>query len=534
VKGSFEYSGLKDKHWIELEVGLGEDDEASKGVFEVLECKGEGVLGWEIERGNGGEGLFSPRLESLVEFSSPLDDSLVAMEGTPSQPQTPTPRRRYSTTTPRPPSWTSLFDTAPPAPPDLDSSLIVNDLPKGKEPSLLRTTAPFDEEGSGMDMSFEAGGGGESEIENQTEPEEAEDDQSSSTSSQTEKHPFSTSRRQDPTIIRIQLSLSTLLHPRSENDPPEFALRIILDFPAVTLRALSSPSAIRLALPSFSIPAAKEEESIVSVAAASLEDDKGSNVEIVDSELQDLLVSTSPPSLNGGSARWSTLRGIKELEKNGSTRGRVQVSVALPFTSIISPKEPITASQSIAHGTSALLQSGDVGPRRVRPKRERKRSNSALNLVPSSSTSAPSTLPLVKIQITPISPTLSLPSPSPSEWRIFYRLLLPSSSIHSFILPLPSDSKLRIHDAWGIDGQSVKWTSDNVRNGKDGEEKGLRISSVEAFREVLWEERKSGEEVEGAAVLPFLENRVGKYEVEVLEAQGTLLCSLPIVAEDVC
>ncbi|GAA5824519.1 hypothetical protein JCM5353_000337 [Sporobolomyces roseus] len=564
VKSSFEYAGLKDKHWIEFEVGLGEDDEElSKSVFEVLMVEGVGVLGWELERRNQQE---ESRGE-VDEFSSPLEDSIVSSiqgnQSSTSQPQTPTPRRRYSRSIePRPPSWTSLFDTAPPAPPDLDSSLIVTseEMPsraggrsreKEKEPSLLRIRAPFDEEGSGMDMSFEnvdseiEGQGGTRQIGARDEGSEEEEDETSSstTTEQPNRLPSPPPLRRplvEPTILRIQLSLSPLLHPKptSENDTrAEFSFRILLDFPAITLRALSTPSSIRLALPSLSIPAAKEEESFVSVAASSSiesESSASSKVEILDDQVKDLVVSSLDSAISavdGGSARWSTVRSIKDLKNQvGSMKKeRVRISIDLPFTQISPTSTSQTPTPNEPTKSSQLSQ--PTPPRRIRPKRSHSTDRSHSNLEHLVASPSLSSLPWIKIQITPISPTLSLPSPSSaSEWRIFYRLVLPpSSQISSFILPLPvnNDSKLKVHDAWGVDGRSVSWKSEysvRVRNGSASEEeKGMRITSCASrggFNEVLWEERKSGEEVEGAAVLPFLENRVGKYEVEVLEAQG--------------
>jgi hypothetical protein len=101
-----------------------------------------------------------------------------------------------------------------------------------------------------------------------------------------------------------------------------------------------------------------------------------------------------------------------------------------------------------------------------------------------------------------------------------------------------SNSKLRVHDVWdtGYEGKSIEYKTELVRRRtrrsrstreqeeEEGEEeKGLRIvvgEDANGIREVLYEERKPGEEIEGAALLPFLDERVGKYEVEVLEAQG--------------
>jgi len=379
---------LKDKHWIELEVGLGEDDEElSKCVFEVLMVEGVGVLGWELQRRNQQEEkINSPTRGEVDEFSAPLDDSIVSSiqgnQSSTSQPQTPTPRRRYSRSIePRPPSWTSLFDTVPPAPPDLDSSSIVTseEMPsrvggrsreKEKEPSLLRISAPFDEEGSGMDMSFE---NVDSEIEGQgrrcatgardEEIEQEEDETSTSTTTEQPNKlpsppPPLRRRLVQPTIIRIQLSLSPLLHPNSKsaNDPrAEFSFRILLDFPAITLRAFSTTNSIRLALPSFSIPAAKEEESFVSVAGTSSiesESSASSKVEILDDQVKDLVVSNLDSAIfavDGGSARWSTVRSIKDLKNQvGSTKKeRVRISIDLPFTNQISP--PSTSQSNHSH-----------------------------------------------------------------------------------------------------------------------------------------------------------------------------------------
>ncbi|GAA5875285.1 hypothetical protein JCM16303_000570 [Sporobolomyces ruberrimus] len=580
VTGAFEYCGLRDTHWVEFRVGFGRrDGKDLGGDFEVSSIEGEGVVEWEVDRGNdtaslsekGSSGQSSSTQLDDSFSSSITDDSLVDFQNTLATPtpqhRTPTPRRRYSTkgNEPRPPSWTSLFDTAPPVVSrDLEPNYTVpppslrarkeGSAGSGGAPSLLSQAAPFDPEASAMDMSFEETGPegdllGDQEVGAQSEADGArEETPGVDTQATPTKNDPDTTEPPRFATIRVQLSLIPLLlrSSTSTDSPPQFAFQLKLAFPAATLQSFAPASPdtdVRLALPSFSLPSATREDTLVSVSGASADSDTTANVTLLRSseslQLEDLSDRASSRSEIARIATWRTSRA-REDSRAGQL-DRVEVQVELPF------RKPRERNQCTEEGppteegssTAAVESISRVG-KKVRAKREGSKELAPTKLArrPSSSshgtTSPRSTLPLVQIEITPISPTLSLASPSPSDWRIFYRLRIPTSSIQELTIPVPTlpsaNSKVKVHDVWGIDGQSIKFTSEMVgrkrpssQDGKEEEEeKGTRVSGMDGdrIREVLYDERKAGEDIEGAALLPFLSEKVGQYVVQVLGAQG--------------
>ncbi|GAA5875645.1 hypothetical protein JCM8547_000898 [Rhodosporidiobolus lusitaniae] len=320
VRGSFVGAALREKQWVELEVGVGREG-TDRDTFEVVEVDSEEdtpVLTWETAEAAPSPASFPASPHSaparpllgasvssfhptappeLDDFSSPLDDSLLSdsTASFTSAPFTPTPtscRRPPSSraSEPRPPSFTSLFDTAPPAalqpqPPEevslLDLSLTSPSRPgeaergrsrkerqKGSEgSSLLGQEAPFDPEASGMDMSFEVGSESGSEEGDEQEEEEAEQGVVQKREEEGRK----------ATRLRVQLDLAPALRRSADlsstvegDERPSFAFALHLFFPASTLSGASASSdadAFRVFLPAFAIPSAQHEETVVSVSA---------------------------------------------------------------------------------------------------------------------------------------------------------------------------------------------------------------------------------------------------------------------------
>ncbi|GAA5926710.1 hypothetical protein JCM10213_002430 [Rhodosporidiobolus nylandii] len=404
VEGTFECCALREKQWVEVEVGTewqGEGPDDGEEAFEVVACDGEEtpVLAWEVApasapavpaslrsssspvHGAEGEGKVAfppllPRLPSVLDdFSSPLDDSLLSLSSslsststtapteypfTPTPASRPAPRRRPSSYARakehRPPSFTSLFDTAPPTALDVaaaaeaEVSLLDADLPpepaaepedlgrdrrsreKGSEGSnLMGQEAPFDPEASVMDMSFEvAGDGGE----------ESEDGGIGGSGAAVDTRPPTPDR--PATRVRVQMDLAPLLmrlatsaQSAAEGALPSFSFTLRLDFPASSLAAPSGDrgDALRLALPWISLSAAHHEETVVTVSSTV----PGKRVEPLATSLPPYHLSAprgdgdEPPASPlpgvGGSARWSTLRVAGELSRSGRRRKGSGVAV---------------------------------------------------------------------------------------------------------------------------------------------------------------------------------------------------------------
>ncbi|GAA6062016.1 hypothetical protein JCM10212_006091 [Sporobolomyces blumeae] len=523
IDAPFEYAGLRDKHVVDIECrGLDGQDQV-----DVSRVDGDGVIGWDIVRpGNAqdsGVGPHGSRFNELLptddDFASALDDSLVSHE-TPSNPRTPTPshRRRRSSAhdypvEPRPLSYTSLFDTAPPAPPDLDvdASLLVSDLANGKlekSPSLLRQPAPFDSESSVAETSFEEperGGRASSPARDEVRPELA----GTATDAAQRTSPSLVS-----TTIRVHVSLTSLLRP-TLGPTPSLSFRLVAILPAPPRSSSTAVNApLDLFLPSFSLTIA-EREQVVSSAAA-----RGSTVELIQPSMTASAAPASPLPAVGGEARWAISRTRFEPLPDA-----VRVEVAQPFVGVAHAVNQSSTSRADLDEAPPTLDVSAMTLRRdledsresdqhVVLHRDVATSDRRLDPLPRSS------FPLVRVQITPVSPTLSLDSPSTSKWRIFYRLVFPSSSVIDFALPIPADSKITLHEAWGPNGRSVRFSSSTSPRADEKEERGLRVSADAPVREVLYEETKVGEDIVGAALLPFLGTNVGRYEVEVLEAQG--------------
>ena len=383
VSGEFELAGLREKPWVDLEFVTGElaevrlNWEEEEGDTPVLGYRQHAMLAEPqsptrpIERRPSSattattastislapvppaaSPIIPPLPRELNDFASPLlDDPLQSLASSsvsssvatqPSFPFTPTPTSRRRPLNPRatearPPSFTSLFDTAPPAPPVLDTSFAEMQSSPGKDErrkdlsaaagpaggargglSLMRMPAPFDPEASAMDMSFEvsaledgasAAGGDDAESSGATEH------SSSPVPPPLLERPPSV----DPVVVgaylRIQLVVSEALRrfaaASTSPDPPAaptFACRFVLAYPPAS--AISKNG--RLALPPLHVPAAQKEDALVVVSAVS----PTQRVEVVPSAFSaaasaDVDAASVPPSplpALGRSARWASSR----------------------------------------------------------------------------------------------------------------------------------------------------------------------------------------------------------------------------------
>lgn len=582
VKGEaqIEYAGLKDKTWVELKVdhGAGGLSESSTRAFEVLSLEGEGILASEVAR------------EALAPVSpQPPRHPRLAREPS-SEYTTPTPRPRPAAAhlqdaQSRPPSYTNLFDTAPPIAPELDPALVA----RMAEPSLLSQAAPFEGDAS-MDMTFETSSSdGEDEESARLlksrlgTAEENVDGGGSATSSPEAPEadsdwpqaqlPFPTT-----TTIRLQLNLAALLVPE-KLPTPTLRFELKADFPTITLRALSSafypspePYAFRLALPTFSLPAAVHEDTVVSVSAG-----VGGSVEVLASDpmLKGAVGtdSDSPLPATNGRARWRTERSQDDgnpHRRSRSSSDLVEVEVSLPPsrpTSLIQ-LDKLGDSDEFSPSPSPAVRS----PSRIRslhrgqtPSLRSLRSKSSahslgLNLASAPLALAP-TLGRLKLRITPVPPPLDSPT---QPWRLFTHLTFPRPFVGSFELPMGEEQRVEVCDSWDAQGEAVLVESETlVEDGRSGSGSGSRSGSasgskrmrvdttgssrqsspvlrrkgeaeaeVEGVHELLYvvETSQKGQDgkIELGDVLPKMDLKVSSMEVEVLPVAGELRSRRPV------
>lgn len=298
----FAYSGLREKQWVEIEV------DAPRTAVDVLDCVGTSgttVLDWEVTAAEVSSSL-SSRSSLTTKPSSP-DSSLVKPVGrktsgsslglgVPSS-VTPSTSRRRSSNRPaeaRPPGFHSLFDTAMPAPPVLDTSFVTeissSDLldtsrrhassgssnrrgaseeastavvadalpPMEQDADLLRQAAPFDPEASALDMSFEVG----------SLPSSTHSDSTNGDPVRNSVACGASATSAAKTIIRIQVDLGPALR--------AFAVDSLADRPYLAFRlSLAGKSIVDVGatgstpLPSVQFPSAETEDRVVTVRAQS-------------------------------------------------------------------------------------------------------------------------------------------------------------------------------------------------------------------------------------------------------------------------
>ncbi|BGP46303.1 hypothetical protein JCM10450v2_002145 [Rhodotorula kratochvilovae] len=584
VEGAFELAGLREKAWVELALGEG-------ALPEVVSCEGEEdtpVLAYELLPASVAQPVLSrsstatsgssasheplspaaspltrPLPRELDDFASPLDESLLLLPSSApptSYPFTPTPpsRRRPPNpraAEPRPPSFTSLFDTAPPAPPVLDTSFAEMQPSPGKEErrkagraarerglSLMKTPAPFDPEASAMDMSFEV-----SALEAGAVPDAAAEEASEPPSPAPpapvtlDPVPALTTSQQQPQLarFRVQLDLASALRRfallSATPDPsstPTFAFFLVLSFPAPALRTSSGA----LALPPFALPVAEAEDALVLVAPAS----RAWRVEVISSafdpaaEVHARGGASAPPSplpAVGGNARWATGRAAGEkvgapvdvelrsaqVEEAEEAASDVEEEAQLvdEFLELESLEAPAGEGDSTPDAKEAdELPSLDQSIRTERPPS----TPAPLSLAsPPPASSAPIPLPQrttslshVRVEVTPVPPSRATPA-APAPWRLHYRYVLAHPYTGSLRAP-PTPKALR---CWSADGGEVEPRAEGPL--------GL-VVEVDGVKEVVYEVQEKGEKARGAervrVELLALEAEVAKLEVVVAVPQG--------------
>ena len=365
VQVDFGYSGLREKQWVEIEVG------APRTAVDVLDCVGTSgttVLDWEVIAAETSSSVLSRN--SLTNPSSP-DLSLVKPVyrkisgsslglGVPSS-ATPSTRRRRSSNRPaeaRPPGFHSLFDTAMPAPPVLDTSFVTeissSDLldtsrrhassarssrrgaseasvaavdsspPMEQDADLFRQAAPFDPEASALDMSFEVGS-----LPSSTHSTSTNGDLVPNSVASDAPAPTSAAK----TIVRVQVDLGPALR--------AFAVDSLADRPYLAVRlSLAGKSIVDVGatestpLPSGQMPAAKTEDRVVTVCTQS-----GLRLALDGGEWE-------PVCEPGGKLRWTASRSATRREEAGIEPLRI---VLLPRSSSVETSPQLSA---VADGRS--------------------------------------------------------------------------------------------------------------------------------------------------------------------------------------
>ncbi|GJN88322.1 hypothetical protein Rhopal_001287-T1 [Rhodotorula paludigena] len=572
VVGEFEHAGLRDKQWIDLEICAAVTNETA---FEVLSCEGGDdtpVLRWEIahvERDVAAPPPLSHRTTassdltlsaaSIVSLPSlPIDNSRQSPTSSKTSdsgsilststssatsvsrryPSTPTPsatRRRVSrasrSSEARPPSFTSLFDTAPPAPPVLDTSFIAEtgqspgrDGSAGargksvKETSLMKVPAPFDPEASAMDMSFEV-----SHLEEQRDLQ------------QEDAPPTKPSSAQCVTMrVRVQLDLSDALQSFATSASvatgrPSFSFRLCLAFPASSLSSSTNTGTTRLSLPAFSLAAALAEESLVSVIAVAPPGQQA-QVELLNAlaELQPGenagkgSVPPSPLPAHGGRARWAASRrsgdpapAVAEIDikldsiVNDESDSEVGVLADEEDDTrmLMFESAPTLSRVSTARGTA---QPADPTPPHFPPPSPHLATLAAVPTPPSENYRTTS-LSHLRIEITPIPPTTSS-SASTQSWRVHYRYVFSHAYTGALVwaaaLARPGETPSPAR-AWDADGREILDIGDEVES-----------ASELGFTRLLSPDEKLGGALALGAELVGLEAEVAKVQVGLAIPQG--------------
>ncbi|GAA5992481.1 hypothetical protein JCM10908_000840 [Rhodotorula pacifica] len=384
VQGTFEYAGLREKQWVEVEVG------ASSSAIEVQDCTGVGgtaVLDWHVaavsEKTADSTTLThppnpaSPDLSLVKPVSRKTSASSLGL-GVPSSASllaTPSARRRRSSNRPveaRPPSFHSLFDTAMPAPPVLDTSFVTEmqmsssdlldtsrrhasgtssrkeagsstaptELGEEPEPSLLKQAAPFDPEASALDMSFEVGSlpdstHSDSEAGDTLAPAAAAAAGAEAVHS---AEPLAAPPPPSVTTVRIQLDLGPALRAFAVNelaDRPTFAFRLSFCGAAITATGENAP----VQLPPVRFSSAVAEDGVVTVSPQS-----GLTLDVTNDD--DAILR-----LSDGRLRWTTSR----TDLSPDVALPAPVSVALrPQTGSVDPSPQLAAVVERQTGTDEI------------------------------------------------------------------------------------------------------------------------------------------------------------------------------------
>ncbi|SCZ97015.1 BZ3500_MvSof-1268-A1-R1_Chr4-2g06931 [Microbotryum saponariae] len=579
--GDFEYSGLKDKRWIEIIIShLAREHVDQRDVVQVAEVRGAGVLKWDVAAS-------SSTTTRTRTKRQPCETPLAVQSMAHATPTTQARPRALGIAESGPLSYTSLFDTTAPEAPEIDPGLAARIDPdrvqaKLKEPSLLRQVAPFPSQADdSVDDSLEDTSENESlvseaipmEIAGSVTPQKAAlIDSWLTSSSESEPEPSEEIREADSdsedesstvqrTIVRVQLDLSTLLTPEAMPNPA-FAFEMDLEFASGALRsstevAESGPASksigpLRLVLPNFSIAAAAQEDAVVSVSAGD-----GRSVEMLASNSMldgdfERSQFDSPLPAAGGKARWRTERNASDVEQHELVEVEIVTRpVAQPYPAKsridlddMDSSPDGSAAEDEASPSLARARRGPARKRALPPLLRRTTSAQSLRSQSSqpsltlghrmSSSSlvglAASNLGLVKLRITPVPPLAPY-----QPWRLFSHLTL-ARPVGSLELPLRggSDQKVEVCDTWDARGLSTEVETE-TKEGKvivEGEVSNNRMTVRESprearqrqggMKEMLYkvEMMQEGDSVEIGDVLPAFDVKVASMEVEVVPVAG--------------
>ncbi|BGP23043.1 hypothetical protein JCM10295v2_001936 [Rhodotorula toruloides] len=571
VSGSFDYSGLREKQWVEVEVGL-PCVAAEMPPFEVAGCAGSdgvtSVLDWGVvpapnvaAASDQSQQNFDlpvktpPELPSLPPLvrqltESALSDSAASILSTSAStayPFTPTPaprRKRVSSRTsdPRPPSWTSLFDTAPPAPPVLDTSFSTESPSRAlpgprvvKEPSLLQQVAPFDPEASAMDMSFEVS----------TMASTSSDLLGEGASPPVP--PPSAPRpdgRSTTCLVRLQLDFGQSLRsfaslpPNAGGDDlsPLFAFNLSLHFPSKAVRTVTyCDTPLRLGLPSITVPAAQHEETVVSVASTSsnrLIELVSTPPASVDKSAQEREPPVSPLPASRGVARWSTIRTAAMPAGPVPLRMEVGVFAAEAFRAereeVAPAPSPLAsdwtaAEADFAEGLAAsarqeeradLLDEPPLLPSTAAPSVVEVEPSVSVQAADEPPTDVPDDTPLalVKVTITPFPP-----APGHSVWHYYYELDF-TPSYTGIVTSERSRADLMALAAWNERGEAC--LMDEPLDAQDAQGQRLRVERAQ--RLVLVAHRQETGVQPELGCIVRLERQIVKLEIELQPLKGLI------------
>ncbi|BGP30325.1 hypothetical protein JCM10296v2_002079 [Rhodotorula toruloides] len=566
VSGHFEYSGLREKQWVEVAVGV-PFVQAQGSPLEIAGCVASdgvtSVLDWEVVPApNSAEPSAPssnqldlpvktpPELPSLPPLvrqptESGLSDSTASVLSTSastSYPFTPTPapRKRVSSRTsdPRPPSWTSLFDTAPPAPPVLDTSFSTESPSRAlpgprvvKEPSLLQQAAPFDPEASAMDMSFEVSSVPSTSSDLLDEP-AAQPVPSTSAMQPNERSPAC--------LVRVQLDLGPSLRSfaslpttaGNEDLSPAFSFTLALQFPFSSLSAALAPdSSLRLTLPSITLSTAQHEENVVSVSSTS----PNRLIELVApppvSPEETAEPPMSPLPASKGVARWSTLRTgaaptgsapppvqVESLSADASLAERVEAPpapspLASDWTGAAADFAEGLAASAREEETADLLDERPPSPSTAPSVIEVEAAASVSNVdEPPSTVLNDTPLAHVNVTMTPVPP-----APGHSLWEYYYEFEF-TPAYTGTITSERSSADLTALAAWNEQGEAC------LKNEQlDAQEaKGQRFRVEGAQRLVLAVHRPEEGSLPKMGSIVQFERQIVKLSVELVPLQGLI------------
>ncbi|KAK4058618.1 hypothetical protein OIO90_000062 [Microbotryomycetes sp. JL221] len=511
VKGESQlyYAGLRAKLWLDLLIRhrLSSRQE-NEDHLQIENLEGKGIVAWELLETR--EGMV-PAIDKAGHSRNSSDMSM----------RTPKSRHRDSyMPRNRPPSFTNLFDTAPPEPPQLNPEAIA----ALKEPSLLRQAAPFEGDVS-ADMTFEANASTSNdapsgiihevpELPPSPEAPDADDDWV--------RNPHALTDLAE-TRIRIQIDLTQLMEDAARS-LPTFAFDLDMTCSAAMLSASTSlfditeTEGTRYDLPTFSMPAADQEDTTVSVSAPDKVVELMPSATATSGEDE---VETSPLPMVNGKARWASQRQRGDSITNGTT----EIELSSPTSTSVQlddlDTEPFSPSYRLSSSSRPFIS--PLQNLRTASSRSLRSQSSLSSLRPPSSRLQvpPQAIGLVKIKITPVPP-----QPPQQTWRLFTHLTISQGFVGSFNLPVRAGQDVEVLDTWTSKGETT--AVDVVTQTLSDQDKTMHIETpgkerkLQGVNEMLYSvavEEKDGA-VELGDVLPQIGVKVSTMEVEVQPVAG--------------